>query len=378
MVYLEANNIISSLGFTTSENFNALKAGETGVSLIDNRNYYPEPFQASMLDVKRLGAYFSDAENAKYSRLEKMIILSVKSALEKSDIDVYSEKTGIIISTTKGNIDLLMDSNAQQFHPDRVLLWKLGHVIRDYFGNPNEAIVLSNACVSGVVALNNAAMFIENGKYENVVVTGADIVSRFVVSGFMSFMSLSSEPCKPFDKSRDGLSLGEAASTIVVKKQKSSEGCISHIGGASANDANHISGPSKTGEGSFIAIKKAMNEAGIRVDSIQHISAHGTATPYNDEMESIAIERNGLNEVPVSSFKGSFGHTLGAAGLVETSVLMEEMRKNVLVKTTGFRELGVSRKINVVKETHPHEINTALKMASGFGGSNAAMILQKI
>lgn len=378
MVYLEANNIISSLGFTTSENFNALKAGETGVSLIDNRNYYPEPFQASMLDVKRLGAYFSDAENAKYSRLEKMIILSVKSALEKSDIDVYSEKTGIIISTTKGNIDLLMDSNAQQFHPDRVLLWKLGHVIRDYFGNPNEAIVLSNACVSGVVALNNAAMFIENGKYENVVVTGADIVSRFVVSGFMSFMSLSSEPCKPFDKSRDGLSLGEAASTIVVKKQKSSEGCISHIGGASANDANHISGPSKTGEGSFIAIKKAMNEAGIRVDSIQHISAHGTATPYNDEMESIAIERNGLNEVPVSSFKGSFGHTLGAAGLVETSVLMEEMRKNVLVKTTGFRELGVSRKINVVKETHPYEINTALKMASGFGGSNAAMILQKI
>lgn len=378
MVYLEANNIISSLGFTTSENFNALKAGETGVSLIDNRNYYPEPFQASMLDVKRLGAHFSDAENAKYSRLEKMIILSVKSALEKSDIDVYSEKTGIIISTTKGNIDLLMDSNAQQFHPDRVLLWKLGHVIRDYFGNPNEAIVLSNACVSGVVALNNAAMFIENGKYENVVVTGADIVSRFVVSGFMSFMSLSSEPCKPFDKSRDGLSLGEAASTIVVKKQKSSEGCISHIGGASANDANHISGPSKTGEGSFIAIKKAMNEAGIRVDSIQHISAHGTATPYNDEMESIAIERNGLNEVPVSSFKGSFGHTLGAAGLVETSVLMEEMRKNVLVKTTGFRELGVSRKINVVKETHPHEINTALKMASGFGGSNAAMILQKI
>lgn len=378
MVYLEANNIISSLGFTTSENFNALKAGETGVSLIDNRNYYPEPFQASMLDVKRLGAHFSDAENAKYSRLEKMIILSVKSALEKSDIDVYSEKTGIIISTTKGNIDLLMDSNAQQFHPDRVLLWKLGHVIRDYFGNPNEAIVLSNACVSGVVALNNAAMFIENGKYENVVVTGADIVSRFVVSGFMSFMSLSSEPCKPFDKSRDGLSLGEAASTIVVKKQKSSEGCISHIGGASANDANHISGPSKTGEGSFIAIKKAMNEAGIRVDSIQHISAHGTATPYNDEMESIAIERNGLNEVPVSSFKGSFGHTLGAAGLVETSVLMEEMRKNVLVKTTGFRELGVSRKINVVKETHPYEINTALKMASGFGGSNVAMILQKI
>ncbi len=378
MVYLETNNIISSLGFTTTENFNALKAGETGISLIDNRKYYPEPFQASMLDTERLEAHFSDAENAKYTRLEKMIILSIKSALKQANVDIRSEKTGVVISTTKGNIDLLMDNNAQQFHPDRVLLWKLGHVIQDYFGNPNKAIVLSNACVSGVLALNNAAMFIKNGKYENVVVTGADIVSRFVLSGFMSFMSLSPEPCKPFDKNRDGLSLGEAASTIVVKKQKSSESCISHVGGASANDANHISGPSKTGEGSFIAIKKAMNEAGIGADSIQHISAHGTATPYNDEMESIAIERGGLNEVPVSSFKGSFGHTLGAAGLVETSILMEEMRKNILVKTTGFSELGVSRKINVVKETHPHEINTALKMASGFGGSNAALILQKV
>ena len=95
-------------------------------------------------------------------------------------------------------------------------------------------------------------------------------------------------------------------------------------------------------------------------------------------MESIAIDRNHLTEVPVSSFKGSFGHTLGAAGLVETSILIEEMRNNILVKTTGFSEHGVSKNINVVDKTDPYEINTVLKMASGFGGSNAALILQKV
>ena len=378
MVHVAANNIISSLGFTTSENFEALKAGNTGISVINNRTYYPEPFPASLIDEARLNTQFTDSENRRLTKLEKMVILSVKSSLNQTEIDISSEKTGIILSTTKGNIDLLSDEKKNLFEPERVLLWKLGKVISDYFKNPNKAIVLSNACVSGVLALNNAAMFVENGRYDSVVVAGADIVSRFVLSGFMSFMSLSSQPCRPFDKSRDGLSLGEAASTIILKKNKPAEGSIAHIGGASANDANHISGPSKTGEGSFIAIKKALAEAGIGPESIQHISAHGTATLYNDEMESIAIDRNHLTEVPVSSFKGSFGHTLGAAGLVETSILIEEMRNNILVKTTGFSEPGVSKNINVVDKTDPYEINTVLKMASGFGGSNAALILQKV
>ena len=378
MVYVVADNIISSLGFTTSENFEALKAGNTGISVINNRTYYPELFPASLLDETRLNTHFTDSENQRLTKLEKMIILSVKSSLNQAEIDISSEKTGIILSTTKGNIDLLSDEKKNLFDPERVLLWKLGQVISDYFKNPNEAMVLSNACVSGVLAINNAAMLIENGRYESVVVAGADIVSRFVLSGFMSFMSLSSKPCKPFDKSRDGLSLGEAASTIILTNNKPAENSIAHVGGASANDANHISGPSKTGEGSFIAIKKALDEAGIGPESIQHISAHGTATLYNDEMESIAIDRNHLAEVPVSSFKGSFGHTLGAAGLVETSILIEEMRNNILVKTTGFSEPGFTRNINVVDKTVQYEINTVLKMASGFGGSNAALVLQKV
>jgi 3-oxoacyl-[acyl-carrier-protein] synthase-1 len=191
-------------------------------------------------------------------------------------------------------------------------------------------------------------------------------------------MSLSPSACKPFDKNRDGLSLGEAASTIILSRNKTGQNDIVHLGGASANDANHISGPSRTGEGSFIAIEKALKESGVNANEIDHISAHGTATPYNDEMESIAIDRHHLNEVPVSSFKGNYGHTLGAAGLVETSMLLHEMRSNIMLKTEGFSELGVSKKIHVVDRITKKELHTCLKMASGFGGSNAAMIIQKV
>ncbi|MCB2206747.1 MAG: beta-ketoacyl synthase [Bacteroidetes bacterium] len=378
MAFFVADNIISPLGFTTADNFFALAKGLTGIDIINDTKIYPETFPAAMIQPRSLNNAFENIPTTTtFTHLEKMLLLSVSDAINKTTIDIKSPKTGIILSTTKGNIDLLAPDQQNKFEKERVQLWRLAQVIAGYFGNPNQPIVISNACISGVLAINVAAMLIHEGKFDHIIVIGGDIVSRFVVSGFMSFMSLSPKACKPFDKERDGLSLGEAASTIILSKDKTGKNNIRYLGGASANDANHISGPSRTGEGSFIAIKKAMEEANVTPHQIDHISAHGTATPYNDEMESIAIDRHQLNKAPVNSLKGSFGHTLGAAGLVETAILLEEMRNNMLLKTVGFSELGVSRKINVVNQTTNHELKTCLKMASGFGGSNAAMVIQK-
>lgn len=383
MPYFISDNIISSLGFSTEENFTSLLKGEVGIKKVEDVEIYPEKFIASVIDKHGLENEFSKLSSKysnknKFTTLEKLLILSVYKSLVDSEIDIKSEKTGIILSTTKGNIDLLDKKRSDSFEAGRDSLWKLGEVIANFFGNPNKAITISNACISGVLAINTAAMYINSKMFDNVVVCGGDLVTRFVVSGFMSFLSLSEKPCKPFDKTRNGLSLGEAAGTVILSnlppkgKQK-----IKFMGGASANDANHISGPSRTGEGSYIAIKKALVEAGIESDKIDHISAHGTATPYNDEMESIAITRHNLEEKTVNSIKGSLGHTLGAAGIIESIILLEEMRKNTLLKTMGFSELGVSKSINVLSENTDKEINICLKMASGFGGSNAAMITSK-
>ncbi len=379
MAFFIADNIISPLGYTTADNFRAIKEGIVGINIIRDPEIYPEAFPAAMIQSFALDTAFEKVStDTLYTRLEKMLILSVSDALNRTSIDIKSKRTGIILSTTKGNIDLLTPQLQNTFEKERVHLWRLAQVLAEYFGNPNQPIVLSNACISGVLGLNVAAMLIREGKFDHIIVAGGDIVSRFVASGFMSFLSLSPKACKPFDKDRDGLSLGEAASTIILSKDNTGINDIKFLGGASANDANHISGPSRTGEGSFIAIKKAIEESGVSSSQIDHISAHGTATPYNDEMESIAIDRHQLNKVPVNSLKGSFGHTLGAAGLVEIAVLLEEMRQNTLVKTAGFSELGVSRKINVIDQTTSSELQTCLKMASGFGGSNAAMVIQKV
>ncbi len=384
MVYFVSGNIISSLGFTIQENFNSLLKGEIGIRSINDSSYYPEPFPASMIDKQRLEEEFqklaarhTNTEN--YTKLEKMLLLSIEDALSTTKVNIASGKTAIILSTTKGNIDLLEKDKSKEFETERVLLWKLGEIIGRFFNNPNEVIVLSNACISGVLAINTAAMLIKSNQYDNVVVTGGDILSKFVVSGFMSFLSLSPTACKPFDKNRDGLSLGEAAGTIVLSKFSSAgKQNIIFRGGSSANDANHISGPSRTAEGSFIAIKKAMKEAKLDSKEIDHISAHGTATPYNDEMESIAIERHGMQNTPVNSIKGSLGHTLGAAGIIETAILLEEMRQNTMLLTAGFQDIGVSKPINILNKNTKKELKTCLKMASGFGGSNAALIVSKV
>ena len=379
MTYFLADNIISSLGFTSEENLSAMMRGEIGICEREDHHIYPTPFPASLIDSGLIGQKFGTLNsNWKYTRLEKLMILSVRNAIEKVNFDVKSKRTIFILSTTKGNIDLLEPEKKGQWEKNRVELWKLGQIVSHNFGNTNQPVVLSNACISGVLGINIGAALINSGQYDHAVVVGGDIVSRFVVSGFMSFLSLSPNPCKPFDKNRDGLSLGEAAGTVILGRSKGEEKPIAWLGGATANDANHISGPSRTGEGSYISIEKALNEAQLSSEQIEHISAHGTATPYNDEMESISISRHGMDSVPVNSMKGYWGHTLGAAGIIETAMLLQEMRSNTLLKTAGFSEIGVTKPINVVKENQQKEFSTGLKLASGFGGSNAAMIIQKV
>ena len=375
-VYFTGSNIISSLGFSTEENFGNLESGTLGICKMNDPLIYPEPFIASMVDRNKVHTLLPDDN---FTLLEKILILSVEDALKESGVDVCSGKTIFILSTTKGNIDLLDDSLSDKFGRERIYLWKLGDIISKHFGNPNKTRVISNACISGVMAINTAAMLLQNGDFENAVVVGGDIVSRFVLSGFMSFHSLSAQPCKPFDANRDGLSLGEAAGTVVLSVHPPyQKEAFVFAGGATANDANHISGPSRTGEGSYIAIKKALKEAGIESKEVDHISAHGTATPYNDDMESIALGRHDLSNVPVNSMKGFWGHTLGAAGIIETVSLLQEMKNSVLISTKGFSEAGTVEPLNVVTHTEKKELNTCLKMASGFGGCNASLIIKKV
>ena len=373
--YIAGDNVMTSLGFSTSENFRNLINGNTGIKTGQYDYLYPEEFPASLIDRNRLEEQAARLNIAdKYTVFEQLLIISISEALKETEVDIRSPRTGIIISTTKGNIDLLKN-NPKGFDSGRVHLWKSARVIGDYFKSANTPLVISNACISGVLALNTADRLIKWGKYDNVVVAGADVLSEFIVSGFHSFLSLSKDVCKPFDKDRTGLSLGDGAAAVILTsdEKRAKEPLIRIITGSGSNDANHISGPSRTGEGLYIVIRDVLNGR----KEIDFISAHGTATPYNDDMESIAIDRNGLNSIPVNSYKGYIGHTLGAAGIIESIFCFESMRRDLLIKTYGFENPGTVKEINVISETVPARINSVLKTASGFGGSNAAVLFEK-
>lgn len=173
--------------------------------------------------------------------------------------------------------------------------------------------------------------------------------------------------------------MGEvSASALVTSSEKNlPKEAVEILGNATCNDANHISGPSRTGEGLFRSVKAALKEANLNASEIDYISAHGTATTFNDEMEAIAFNRLGMKNVPINSLKGYFGHTLGASGLLETIVGMHFMEKNMLFSSKGFSDLGVSKSINIIKQNTPKSLNTFLKTASGFGGCNTAVIFKK-
>lgn len=372
-IYITDYSCVTPLGFDVSSNWNHLLEGQSGVALhtvIENQ----EAFYASIIDTEKLDEAFKNKfENQNFTRLEKMFLLSLQPLVEKHQI---TEETAFILSTTKGNISLLKN---QTELPEGVYLSKLAQKIADTFGFKTKPVVVSNACVSGVMAIAVAKSMILTGKYKDAFVIAGDEVSEFVISGFNSFQAIGTEPCKPYDQNRNGINIGEAAAAVYITSEpKENESFRFKILGDSAvNDANHISGPSRTGDGLYASIRNAMTEAGVTPEQIGFISAHGTATLYNDEMEAIAFNRMDLQQVPLNSMKGYYGHCLGASGLLESIISMESARHEILIPSKNFEEPGVSQPLNVITENQPAAVKYILKTASGFGGCNAAIVLEK-
>jgi 3-oxoacyl-[acyl-carrier-protein] synthase-1 len=370
-VFVVADNVLSPLGKTTQENFDQLRKNITGVKKQNNPAISPRPFFASLFREEDI------AIESACTKFEQLLIDSITDALKNSAIDPTDKKTILIISSTKGNVSLLETEERTPELEKRISLSTSAKLVADHFGFVNTPVIISNACISGVMGIISGMRLLRTGQYENAVVAGADVISSFILSGFESFQALSPGVCKPFDKSRDGLNLGEGAGTIILSTNEKYAGNIKVLGGSVSNDANHISGPSRTGKELSYAIDQSLKEAGLLVNDIDFISAHGTATPYNDEMEAKAINLSNLQSVPLNSLKGYYGHTLGAAGLIESIISIQSLKEELFLPTPGYNEPGVTQPVNVVANLQSIRANNFLKTASGFGGCNAAVIFGK-
>ena len=364
-MYRIADNVLTPLGETTAQNYEAVKAGRSLLRRYEGAWGIPEPFSASL---------FTEEQNRTLAiegltRFESLVVRSARSAILEAGIDPSQQRVVLILSTTKANIELLQQG--QECGP----AYAAQHIAKA-LSVVTEPVVVCNACISGVSAIILAQRLLEHGDYDYAIVCGADVLNLFTVSGFQSLKAISEDVCRPFDIERLGLNLGEAAATIVFGNQETSGWAVEF--GAIRNDAFHISSPSKNGEGARLALEAVLQQAQQPTEGLAMINAHGTATMFNDQMESVAIERAELNTVPVNALKGYFGHTLGAAGILETIITMAALDDHTILGTKGFEERGVSGKIILTKDNTPTDKQRFVKMISGFGGGNAAILVSNV
>ncbi len=356
-VYLTYGALITPLGTTKEAHFEALSANKSGIQCVLKSGFNGEDWYLAKIDHLSKNR-FDDLFRKGCDRLKETVGMSILSA----------PSTRIILSSTKAN---LSDVETDAFASMR-------QMISSEFNNTNDPLIVSNACISGVMAINIAAELIRDQRCADVVVIGVDALFDFVIYGFQSLFAMSDEPSRPFDGNRKGISLGEGFGAVWLSVNRPNQFAVGYLAGASSNDANHISGPSRTGEGLYRAVKKTCERSNVTTDQIDFISAHGTGTLYNDDMESVAFNRLNLQCTPVNSFKGYFGHTLGAAGVIETYVSLLSMEHNVLFKNEGIQSPGTAEQIAVIQENQHKRVQRVLKTASGFGGGNAAFIIEQL
>ena len=352
MVYSIAQHIITPIADTIEGNLQ---------SLLNKRTVFAQHTSVRGMVLKK-GVLASLFENIPviegYTVFESLCIQAIAQAVSEKNIDITSSRCVFILSSTKGDIWVSMAQTAKH--------------IAGYFGNQTSPIVVSTACTSGVSAQLTAWRLLQAGMYDTAVVVGCDVQCEFIISGFQSFEALSTFPCKPFDKNRDGLNPGEAVAVMVMSTTKPENGRVwCMLGGSINNDANHISGPSRTGEGSLRCLEDMLHL--LSLQSLACLSLHGTGTLYNDEMESIAVHRSGLQNVPVSALKGYYGHTMGAAGLLETILTMRAIECGMILPVNGYEQQGTTYAMNISTEVRHTDKTSFIKLLSGFGGVNAAV-----
>ncbi|MBI4838584.1 MAG: beta-ketoacyl-[acyl-carrier-protein] synthase family protein [Nitrospirae bacterium] len=307
---IAACDMVTPYGAGTDACWNGILSGRTAVSRLSR--FSTSAFQSG---------YAATVEGLKYLKEDSLVMQMFRLLFVNNSFSL-PEDMKFILATTKGEIDLLEKKfltgkgDAGKSNPLH-LLNKLSKLA----GVNDSGIIISAACASSSAALAQAASMIRSGRSDCVLVAACDSVTEFVYSGFSSLMALDKSAARPFDKERSGLSLGEAAAYALVmsesRAKKEKRNIIGRIAGwGLSDDANHMTGPSRTSDGLIMAVNKALKSARIGEDGIGFISAHGTGTVYNDAMEMGAFHSVFKKTLPVYSVKGAIGHTLGAAGLV--------------------------------------------------------------
>jgi len=309
-------------------------------------------------------------------------LIEARTNAQASLANISKDRIGLVLSTTKANIEALERladgrpcSDAARRHLQPHLL---AADLASECAAHGPVQTVSVACVSGLIAIMQGAKLIQRGSADAVLVVGVDHLSAFVMAGFTALKAIDPQGCRPFDRDRCGLTPGEAgAAMVLIRGDLAPQHSVRIRGWGSSNDANHMTGPSRDGSGLAQAIRAALKSANVSPSEIDYVNVHGTGTPYNDAMESAALRTIfGADCPPVSGLKGMFGHTLGAAGVVETIASTLAIQQKFLPGTPRLSNAADTAPAGLLLATQPAtRLKHVLKLNTGFGGANGALIL---
>lgn len=386
--------IISSIGDNINETYDSLiheKSGIKPISILEtiHKNNFV------LGEVKKSHPELMDMVNVDpnkpWTRTALLGIIAARQAFHDAGLDQKNDyKTGLVSATTVGGMDR-SELYYNNFIREEVFnaFIDAHHAgdstekIAEYLGIKDYLTTVSTACSSSLNSIMFGARLIRNGVVDKVIAGGTDGLSKFTLNGFNTLMILDKNHCRPFDATRSGLNLGEGAAYIVLQSEKSAlqEGrkiYASFSGYANANDAFHQTASSDDGEGPFLAMSNALKKAKLDPDQIDYINVHGTGTENNDLTEGRAMKRlfgDGLP--PFSSTKAFTGHTLGAAGSIESIISILSLQNNLMFPNINFKKVIPEIGIAPISKVEKKELEHVLTNSFGFGGNDSSLVFSK-
>jgi 3-oxoacyl-[acyl-carrier-protein] synthase II len=370
-VVVTAAAAVTALGTNLESLWQALMAGKTAIRPITrfavDQGHYMAKIAAHIDDLKSSGG-----RSMLQDLLDRLFL----------GMGPVPSDAALMTATIKSGADNLESfCRGKQVNFQDVLLSAIAETAGTKLGLSCNGICVSASCASSTIAVAHGAGLIESGRAEAVLVCCADLITEYAFAGFSALKALSPFPCRPFDRDRKGLSLGEGAAALLLmdaaRARRENCGHLGTIlGWGIANDATHITAPAKSGRGLVQAVDQALRSAKRKPEEITAVSAHGTGTVYNDLMELNAFRQVfGIRKVPMYSIKGAIGHTLGAAGGLEIILGLKALSAGMIPPTIGYSNPEKGAEGQVSSGPQPVSGDYLLTTNSGFGGVNAALVL---
>ena len=394
--------VVSSLGNSTNTFFENITNGKSGISPITSFDTTNHPVKIAGEIKINLDEYFDSKELNRLDRFSAFALLAVKEAVEDNIInDSIKSKVGVIIGSGIGGLHTMEEqySRLQKspkrvspfFVPSMILDIVSGHISIKYgFKGPNFAVV--SACASANHAIGESFNRIKYGMNDIIVTGGTEGgITPLSIAGFANMKALTKNSdynlaSRPFDNERDGFVIAEGAGILVLEeyehaKKRGAEILGEIIGYGATADAYHLTSPALDGAGAVEAMSEALRNANINRAEVNYINAHGTSTPFNDKIETLAIKKvfnKEFNNLFVSSSKSMLGHLLGAAGAVEAIITIKALQTGILPPTINYNTPDPDCDLNYIpNKAIEKNINYALSNAFGFGGHNASLLFKK-